>query len=187
MYKVVAIGGSAGSLPVFTQILDALPARFTYTVIIVIHRMRNVLSEMNKVLVFNREELSIREPDDKETIRKGRIYLAPQNYHLLIEDDKTFSLDASEAIHYSRPSIDVTFESVASIYGKSAVGILLSGANQDGASGLSAIIEAGGIGIVQDPLTAEYITMPSAAISKNEHIRIKNTKDIIKFISTMNT
>lgn len=186
MYKVLAIGGSAGSLPVFTQILDALPVQFTYTVVIVMHRMKNVLSEMSKVLVANREELDICEPDDKEVINANKIYLAPQNYHLLIEEDKTFSLDYSEAVHYSRPSIDVTFESIAAVYGSSAVGVLLSGANQDGAAGLSAIINAGGTGIVQDPLTAEYITMPNAAINKNKQIIIKNTKGIIEFIKTMN-
>lgn len=186
MVEVIAIGGSAGSLSAVINIVNAIPRNFNFTVIIVLHRLRNVYSEMDKILAFSRPHLHICEPNDKEQIKRQVVYLAPQNYHLLIEEDKTFGLDYSEEIHYSRPSIDVTFESIASVYKENAVAILLSGANQDGADGLSRIIAKGGIGIAQDPATAEYPTMPQAAVDKDEYVLIQTVEDIVDYISTVN-
>src|SRR5690606_7668198 len=119
------------------------------------------------------------EPEDKQQVRKGNIYLAPQNYHLLVEDDKCFSLDYSEQVNHSRPSIDVTFESIAKVYGPKCVGILLSGANNDGAEGIAAIIKAGGTGIVQNPETTDFPYMPKSAIYKSENARILTIHEII--------
>ncbi|MDR3681716.1 MAG: chemotaxis protein CheB [Flavipsychrobacter sp.] len=186
MTEVLAIGGSAGSLPVITDILNALPADFNYAIIIVLHRLKNVFSEMDKVLVNYRTDLTIKEPEDKEPVKKHHIYLAPQNYHLLVEEEKTFSLDYSELVNHSRPSIDVTFDSLARVYGPLVTCILLSGANRDGATGLHKVIEHGGIGIVQDPETAEYTSMPLAAIQLNKKITIQTPEEIVNYIRIVN-
>ncbi|GAB3909860.1 chemotaxis protein CheB [Larkinella knui] len=184
--KVVAIGGSAGSIPVVAELLQALPANFQFTVIIILHRLKNVSSSMDTILAGKRSGIMIAEPDDKEVIEGNRVYLAPQNYHLLIEADKTISLDYSEPVHYSRPSIDVTFESVAQAYADKAVAVLLSGANPDGADGLLAIVSQGGMAIVQDPATAEYPAMPQAAIDRNRDVVILTPETIASFLHTLN-
>ena len=186
MTEVIAIGGSAGSMQVIAQILDALPDTFDYAIIIVIHRLKTGVSELAKSLGINRTNLIIKEPEDKELMRPGHIYLAPQNYHLLIEEDRTFSLDYSELVNYSRPSIDVTLECVATVFRSKAAGIILSGANHDGAEGLSKIVKEGGKGIVQDPASAEYPNMPVAAINKNDLNEIMTPAEIIDFIKTLN-
>ncbi|MGV3558553.1 chemotaxis protein CheB [Larkinella arboricola] len=183
--SVVVIGGSAGSIPVVTELLQALPRHFQFSVIIVLHRLRNVISSLDTILGNKVQVITIREPNDKEEIREQYVYLAPQNYHLLIEADKTFSLDYSETVHHSRPSIDVTFESVAQVYASQAVAVLLSGANQDGADGLQAIINQGGMVIVQDPATAEYPAMPKAALERNREAVVLTPPEIAAFLRTL--
>lgn len=178
-FDVIVIGGSAGSLLVLTEILDALPHHFGPPVVIVLHRLRNVQSEMGRLLSTTRK---IVEPEDKEPVREHCIYLAPQNYHLLVEADRTFMLDYSELVNYSRPSIDMTFSSIADVYGARTLGILLSGANKDGAEGLCQIIAAGGTGIVQDPQTAAFGAMPQSAIEMCAGVRPMTIADIKKFI-----
>ncbi|RRA97983.1 chemotaxis protein CheB [Larkinella rosea] len=184
--KAVVIGGSAGSIPIVVELLKALPEHFTYSVFIVLHRLKNVASSMDMILMNKGNGILVEEPDDKEVIQGHHIYLVPQNYHLLIEPDKTISLDYSELVHYSRPSIDVTFESVAQAYAGSAVGILLSGANKDGADGLLAIVGAGGTAIVQDPATAEYPVMPQAALDRNKRVLIMKPEQIATFLHALN-
>ncbi len=164
--KIIAIGGSAGSLPVVLYILQNLPVGYTTPIIIILHRLKNTPTEMDKIVSITRGDLNLREPDDKEPISPGYIYIAPANYHLLVESDKTFGLDYSEPVQYSRPSIDVSFESIATAYGTNATAILLSGANNDGTEGIAIILEKGGTGIVQAPATSEYAIMPAAAIKK---------------------
>lgn len=164
---LVVIGGSAGSIPVISDLLNSLPNPFSGTVILVVHRLKNTPSELYKLFLGDEENLRVCEPNDKDPVRSGYVYLAPQNYHLLIEADETFSLDYSEPVHFSRPSIDVTFECVARVYTSRATAILLSGANQDGADGLVCIQEYGGVGIIQDPASADYPAMPLAAIEQN--------------------
>ncbi|BAV08041.1 two-component system, chemotaxis family, response regulator CheB [Filimonas lacunae] len=161
---MVLIGGSAGSVSVIMSLIEQLPPDFIHPIVIVLHRLKNVSSELDKILMGLHKHKRVREPEDKDIIRNKHIYLAPQNYHLLIEPDKTFSLDYSEPVHFSRPSIDVTFESAARVFGGNLTAILLSGANQDGAAGLQMIQQQGGQVVVQDPKTAEYPTMPLAAI-----------------------
>jgi two-component system chemotaxis response regulator CheB len=178
-FDVITIGGSAGSLVVLTDILDALPRHLSTPVVIVLHRLRNVQSEMGRLLSATRK---ISEPEDKEPVRDQCIYLAPQNYHLMIEAEKTFMLDYSELVNYSRPSIDMTFGSIAEVYGEKALGILLSGANKDGAAGLCQIIAAGGTGIVQDPQTAAFEAMPQSAIEMCAGVRSLSIEDIKNFI-----
>ncbi|GAA4469589.1 chemotaxis protein CheB [Nibrella saemangeumensis] len=183
--EIIVIGGSAGSISVMIQILSALPLQFPLSIVIVLHRLKNVSSEMNKILSMGRRGLNIHEPDDKEPVQPGTIYLAPQNYHLLVEADKSFGLDYSELVNYSRPAIDVTFESVAQVFGPKAVGVLLSGANHDGAAGLQAIVEQGGRGIVQDPETAEYPTMPRAALAKTQRVDIFTPQQIVTYLESL--
>lgn len=179
-FDVITIGGSAGSLHVLTELLDTLPDRLAAPVIIVLHRLRNVQSEMGRLLSTKRR---IVEPEDKEHVREHCVYLAPQNYHLLVEADRTFMLDYSELVNYSRPSIDMTFSSVAEVYGARTLGILLSGANKDGAAGLCQIIAAGGMGVVQDPQTAAFEAMPQSAIDMCREVQVLSVENIRKIIA----
>lgn len=165
--NIVLIGGSAGSIPLIFNILSALPGRLKIPIIIVLHRHKNVVSEFAEILKGHAKNICIIEPDDKQPLLPSNIYLAPQNYHLLIEQDFTFSLDYSELVNYSRPSIDVTFESAAHVFRNGVTGILLSGANSDGSEGIRTILEYGGEAWVQEPVTAEYPTMPQRAIELN--------------------
>ncbi|MFB6457377.1 chemotaxis protein CheB [Chitinophaga sp. Hz27] len=176
---IIAIGGSAGSLPVMGRIIRQLPDTLKVPVVLIVHRLKNVNSELGRLLSGDK---IIIEPEDKEPIKKNQIYLAPQNYHLLIEADHTFSLDYSEPVNFSRPSIDESFYSVADAYGARSVGILLSGANNDGAAGLLSIVNAGGIGIAQQPAEAEFSIMPQAAIDLSSNIKIMREAEIISYI-----
>jgi two-component system chemotaxis response regulator CheB len=181
-FDIVAIGGSAGSLHVLANILRSLPQKFDFAVVIVLHRMKNVESELDRLLALE-TNIQILEPDDKQAVVDGMVYLAPQNYHLLIEEDRTFSLDYSELVNYSRPSIDVTFSCIAKVYPNKAIGILLSGANKDGAEGLKEIKDARGLAVVQDPSTAEYAAMPHAAIQVIPDCRICSAEKIIQLLT----
>ncbi|OIN60999.1 chemotaxis protein CheB [Arsenicibacter rosenii] len=163
--KAVIIGGSAGSIEVLLKILPALPEPLTYTLIIVLHRKHTAESALADLLT-SKSRLVIHEVEDKEPLLPGNIYLAPADYHLLIEHSLVFSLDASEKVNYSRPSLDVSFESAADVFGPSLVGILLSGANADGTLGLKAIKRAGGLIIAQKPETARVAYMPQQAIQE---------------------
>ncbi len=184
-YKIILIGGSAGSLSVVIEILHGLPAQFPVPIVIVLHRQKNVLSEMRKILSLHANGNMLIEPEDKMAVQPSHIYLAPQNYHLLIEGDQSFSLDYSEPVQYSRPSIDVTFESAARVYKQYTLGILLSGANSDGTAGLNAISAFGGMGIVQSPQTAEYPVMPQSALNSNSLFQNFTQKKIVTFIQSI--
>lgn len=178
-YDIILIGGSAGSIPVCVSLLKALKKDQPVPVVLIIHRMRNVVSELDKLLSKETGIKKITDPEDKQSISSGKVYLAPQNYHLLFEEDASFSLDYSDPIHYSRPSIDVSFESAALVYGTKVLAILLSGANADGAKGLSLLAELGADCWVQDPATAEYPAMPSAALALSEKVKVL-TEDQMK-------
>ena len=160
--KVVVIGGSAGSLEVLLQILPKLSSANSFALAIVVHRKSGEDTALEE-LISVKSMLPVAEVEDKSPLLPGFIYIAPANYHLLFEKNKLLSLDISEKINYSRPSIDVSFESAAAAYGPNVVGILLSGANADGTEGLKAIKSAGGTTIVQDPSTAEMPFMPNHA------------------------
>ena len=165
-YELLAIGGSAGSLEVILSLLPALQNEKELAIILVLHR-RNGESLLTHLL-SERTSWRVKEAEEKEAILPGTIYIAPADYHLLVERDKTFSLDYSEKINYSRPSIDATFETVADTYGSNAIALLLSGANTDGAAGLQKIKAAGGYVIVQDPADAVVAYMPQYAIDNVE-------------------
>ena len=162
-YKAIVIGGSAGSMEVLLKFFSVLRKDFTLPIIIVCHV--HPLDNGGLVDFFRRHTgLNIREADDKESIQSGHIYFSPANYHLLIEQDKTFSLSVDPRVNYSRPSIDVMFETAAMAWADELIGIILTGANSDGAAGICAIKDHGGLTIAQDPEDAAYPVMPRAAI-----------------------
>ncbi len=162
--KYLVVGGSAGSLEVILNLVAHLPEHPNAVMIVVVHRKKDNDSVLVDLLA-SRTKLPVREVEDKDPILINSIYLAPPDYHLLIERADLFSLDSSEKIHFSRPSIDVTFESVAEAFGERVIGVLLSGANADGALGLRKIRQAGGYTIVQDPATADVGYMPQQALN----------------------
>jgi len=180
--SVIAIGGSAGSFTPLLKILKLLPESFLHPVIIILHRLKNVDSDIDRLISSALNRTKVREPEDKDEIKPGYIYLAPRNYHLLVEEDKTFSLDYSELVDYSRPSINVTMQSISAVYGKHVTGIVLCGANSDGASGLQSIIQNGGTGIVQQPSTCEYAAMTHAAIEMNKEAMVLSPEGIADFL-----
>lgn len=163
-YEAIVIGVSSGGMKAMQVMFSILPRNFSTPIIVVQHISPH--SE-NKWIGFlnNRSNLLIKEPDEKEKIEPGTVYIAPPNYHLLIEKDKTFSLTVDERVNYARPSIDVLFDSAADVYKNSLIGVVLTGANNDGAKGLKHIQDCGGLTIVENPNTAESSTMPAAAIA----------------------
>ncbi len=163
-YRMVVIGGSAGSLEVIINIVSLIPLNTDASFIIVLHRKSSPDSILEDLL-STKTSLVVKEVEDKEKINPGSIYIAPADYHLLLEDQYNFSLDTSEKLHFSRPSIDITFQSAAEVFGESLIGILLSGANADGAEGIKTIAETGGYTIVQQPSSAEVSYMPEQALN----------------------
>ena len=182
-HGAVVIGGSSGSIEVLLKLLPALHSPLSVAVIIVLHR-KNAAESTLADLFSHKTNISIREVEDKDTITANTIYIAPADYHLLIEKNFEFSLDASEKINFSRPSLDVTFESAAEVYGASLAGIILSGANADGASGLKAIKQAGGTIIAQKPETALVPYMPEQAILNNTIDFIYDVNEMATFINS---
>lgn len=162
-YKAIVIGTSQGGMAALTRLLPGLPQDYSIPVIIVQH-VHPSQGESSTKYYDERCALAVKEADDKESIQSGHIYFAAPNYHLLIEKEKIFSLSIDNKVNYARPSIDVLFESAADTYSSDLVGIILTGANNDGAHGLDKIKQKGGLTIVQDPETAESSSMPQAAI-----------------------
>ena len=163
-YEAIVIGVSSGGMNALKFIFSALPAGFTSPIIIVQHVSAHSDNEWIRLL-NQKSNLTIKEADEKEKIERGKVYIAPANYHLLIERDKTFSLTIDERVNFARPSIDVLFESAAEAYKNKLIGVILTGANNDGAKGIKRIKEYGGLAIIQDPETAESSTMPASAIA----------------------
>lgn len=162
-YELLVIGGSAGSLSMVLKILPLLKRQMNLAVIIVFHRKQSEETALIDML-SSRTNYLVKEADDKDEILPGVIYLAPADYHVLIEKNHNLTLDISEKINFSRPSIDVTVESAADVYRKRLACILLSGANADGVKGLISAKEAGALIIVQDPVSAEFPFMPQQAV-----------------------
>ena len=147
------------------------------------HRKKNFMSEL-EILFAQNSHLVIKEISDKDKIVSNTVFIAPANYHTLIEKGKYFSLDVSEAVWYSRPSIDMTFESAAEIYGEHCTAVLFSGANQDGAAGLLKLKDAGSLTIVQDPEDAEMPEMPLAAININAQGYVLKADEIFEILKS---
>lgn len=163
-YAALVIGASNGGLAAITTILSGLPERFSFSIIIVLHRSRESSTLLEKSL-DDKLGFPVKQAGDKEPIEKGTVYFAPPDYHLLVEDDRTFSLSADAPVNYSRPSVDVLFESAAEVYGPELIGIILTGANHDGSRGLARVRDLGGVAVVQDPASAESSIMPQKAIA----------------------
>jgi two-component system, chemotaxis family, protein-glutamate methylesterase/glutaminase len=162
-FEAVVIGGSSGALDALSIILPALPAWFALPIAIVIHVPPHRPSLLADVLAA-RCALPVREVEDKEPVAPSTVFVAPPNYHLLIERRRTFALSIDAPIHYSRPAIDALFESAAEAYGESLLAVLLAGANEDGAHGVRRVKEMGGTVVVQEPSSTHAPEMPSAGM-----------------------
>lgn len=179
--KIIVIGGSTGSVKVLLDILPYLPKDFPIPIIIIIHRKETPQSNLANILQ-TACNLKLNEIEDKMIIEKGYVYLAPAGYHLLLEDASHFSLDCSEKINYSRPNINLSIESIINAYHNKVIGILLTGANEDGAKGMQRIKDAGGRVIVQSPESSIRSEMPEAAIKLMCPDKILSPKEIITFL-----
>jgi two-component system chemotaxis response regulator CheB len=183
-YEAIVIGVSSGGMITLNTILRHLPSDFALSIIIVQHQHPESDDFIAKFLDA-RCSLTVKQADEKESILPGVIYITPPNYHLMIEEDRTFSLTIDKRVHYARPSIDILFETAADVFGEKLVGIILTGANEDGNHGLRKIKESGGLTIVQDPDTAEVDTMPKAAIASTKVDYILPLEKIGLFICTL--
>jgi len=180
-FEIVVIGLSLGGRHALEVVLPALPKDFPLPVALVQHRG----SGSDATLVAHLQKhsaLPVAEPEDKEVIRRGQLYLAPADYHLLVEGGH-FALSTEAPVWYARPSIDVLFESAAAAYGEAVIGVLLTGANQDGVQGLAAIKRSGGLAVVQDPKTAQVPEMAKAAIAAAAVDKILPLEEIGPFLA----
>jgi len=165
LFKAVVVGASAGGVEALLRVYASLPLRFSLPVITVLHLPDGRHSQLAEV--FERRLMRpVREAADKAVIEPGMFYFAGPSYHLSVERNLSFSLSQEERVHYSRPAIDFLFSSAADAYAEALVGVLLTGANEDGAKGLATIKRAGGLTIVQDPAEAQVAVMPAAAIAR---------------------
>ncbi|MFL9841103.1 chemotaxis protein CheB [Sphingomonas sp. ST-64] len=162
--QAVVIGASAGAVQALSHILPRLPADYPLPLLIVVH-VPDAPSGL-RPLFAAKSAIAVREPEDKEPIAPATAYLAPPGYHLLVERDRSIALSADEPVLFSRPSIDVLFESAADSYGADLVGVVLTGANEDGARGAAAVVAAGGTVLVEEPATAYAAAMPAAALAR---------------------
>jgi len=176
-FKAIVIGTSAGGLSALSALFEKLHPDFPLPIIVVQHRTKDQKKLFEEVLQ-PRCKIKIKQADEKEKIEKGTVYIAPPDYHLLIENDFTFSLSSDALVLYSRPSIDVLFESAAMSYKDTLIGIILTGASSDGASGLLTIKKYGGLTIVQSPAEAEFPRMAVAAIETGSAKLILTLKEI---------
>lgn len=183
-YKAVVIGGSAGSFQGIVKILSSLPDSFELPIILCLHRLKHVRNGFVEALSIKSIK-PVEEPFDKENIRKGKVYLAPANYHLSVELGNTLSLSTEDMVNNSRPSIDITLETSAYVYRDKLIGILLSGANKDGALGMKSIKDKGGMTIVQEPQECMIDTMPTAALQLTNIDHILRVDEIIYFFQEL--
>ncbi|MFN7708968.1 MAG: chemotaxis protein CheB [Sphingobacteriia bacterium] len=183
-YQALVIGGSAGSFPVITRILESLPAGSRRPLILCLHRLKEKREGFQEALRI-KSKLPVSEPDDKSPIEHGNAYVAPANYHLLVEKPGLFALATTELVQYSRPSIDVLFESAADVYQDRLIALLVSGANRDGAYGMYKVKKAGGLCVVQDPEECGMATMPEAAIKATRIDHVLPVEKIIELLQSV--
>jgi two-component system, chemotaxis family, protein-glutamate methylesterase/glutaminase len=180
-YEAIVIGVSSGGMNAMKVMFSLLPKDFNIPIIIVQHI--GAFSDNQLIKILNdKSNLFIKEADEKERVENGKVYIAPPNYHLMIERDKTFSLTVDERVNYARPSIDVLFESAAEAYRNKLIGVILTGSNSDGTAGLKKINEYEGLTIAQDPKTAESAYMPASAIAAIKPDYILSLDEIIKLL-----
>jgi two-component system, chemotaxis family, protein-glutamate methylesterase/glutaminase len=180
-YEVIAIGASWGGLHAVSTLLDGLSADLDATIVVAQHRGPDAHRGALEGLLQRHVKRPVMEPHDKQVVEPRHVYLAPADYHLLVEDGH-FALTTEARVQFARPSIDVLFESIAEAYGERAIGIVLTGANEDGARGLAAIKAGGGVTIVQDPGTAARRGMPDAAIAASEADAILELEEIPQYL-----
>jgi two-component system chemotaxis response regulator CheB len=179
--EAVVIGASAGAVDALSAILPTLPQDYPVPLIVVVHVPPDKKSIM--VDLFRRKcQLAVREAEDKVPIERATAYFAPPDYHVLVKLDRRLSLSSEEPVHHSRPSIDVLFETAAEAYGQGLIGIVLTGANADGAAGLRAIHAAGGTAIVQRPELAHTPYMPQAALNACPDARAMSLEEIARYL-----
>lgn len=179
--EAVVIGTSAGGLAALSALVEGLGRDFPLPLLVVQHVPDNVPTQLAEIFA-RRTALRVKEADEKEPVVAGTLYFAAPGYHLLVERDFSLSLSQDEPVHFSRPAIDVLFESAADAWGPRVAGILLTGASEDGAAGLVAIQEAGGLTVVQDPAEAEVPTMPLAALQRLAPDYILPLRDIHRLL-----
>lgn len=184
--EMVVVGGSAGAVEVLGLIAGHLTTRFAPAMAIVVHMAQDARAMLHEILSGPGRPL-MKLAEDKEPIAPGTLYFAVPGYHLLVETERTFALSVDEPEHFSRPAIDVLFESAAEAYGDRVAGVILSGANQDGAAGLRAIVAAGGLALVQNPATAEVPAMPEAALAACPGSRVLDVQGLLEWLGTMSS
>jgi len=176
-FKAVVIGASAGGIDAISAVLVGLKEDFNVPILIVQHLSPDsdnyMVTHLNEICRIN-----VVEAEEKEKVQSGNAYVAPPNYHILVEQDETLSLSVEPKVNYARPSIDVLFETAANTYGNGLIGVILTGANSDGSKGLKRIVELGGIAIVQNPKTSEFDSMPMAAIATTKVDYILELREI---------
>lgn len=182
-FEIVLIGASYGGLAALQTVLPELSTDFPLPVVVVQHRKKDGDDGLCEYL-RKRSCLPLVEPDDKEKVEPGHVYLAPRDYHLLIEES-IFALSTESPVGFARPSIDVTFSSAADVYRERAIGLILTGANADGARGLARIKALGGLALVQDPQSAESRAMPEAAIAATRVDSILKLTEIAPFLNEL--
>src|SRR5687768_14141653 len=183
-FKAVVIGGSAGSFQGIVKILAQLPKGFPLPIIMALHRLKHVRHGFVEALSL-KSVVPVTEPNDKEQIKKGGVYLAPANYHMSVELGNYFALSTEEMINNSRPAIDITLGTCSFVYREKLVGILLSGANRDGALGMKNIAEKGGLTIVQEPSECMIDTMPKAALAMTKIDHVLKVDQIVEFFKEL--
>jgi two-component system, chemotaxis family, protein-glutamate methylesterase/glutaminase len=183
-YKAVVIGGSAGSFQGMVKILSQLPKGFPLPIIMCLHRLKHVRNGFVEALSI-KSVVQVTEPFDKENIKKGGVYLAPANYHMSVELGNYFALSTEEMVNNSRPAIDITLSTCAFVYKERLIGILLSGANRDGAAGMKSIHDKGGLTLVQEPSECMIDTMPKAALAITEIDYVLKVDQIIEFFKEL--
>jgi len=183
-FKAIVIGASAGGFDAISTVLMDLKEDFNVPILIVQHLSacsdNYMVTHLNEICRIN-----VLEAKEKEKVHSGNAYVAPPNYHLLVEQDETLSLTVEPKVNYARPSIDVLFETAANVYGNGLIGVILTGANSDGSKGLKRIVELGGIAIVQDPKTAELSSMPMAAIAITKVDYVLELRDISTILAEL--
>lgn len=182
--EIIIIGGSAGSYTVIRKILTSLPELFRIPIVLCLHRLK----ESNNGFCSSLKAISrieVLEPLDKQLIEEGFVYLAPSNYHLIIEENKSFALSIGAEENFSRPSIDITFDTASGVYKNRMIAILLSGANADGAMGIFNAFNKGAYSIIQDPEDSLFGIMPNEALKFFTPDQILSCEEIIKFINEL--
>lgn len=182
----VVLGASAGGVEALTVLLPCLPAGLRAAILIVVHVPRERPSLLTE-LFTSKCALQVKEAEDKMPVEPGTVYFAPPNYHLLLDKGPQLALSVDDLVHFSRPSIDVLFQSAADIYGKHLVGIILTGANEDGTAGLAAVHRAGGVTIVQEPGTAQAPRMAASALKETQADYVLPLNEIGVLLKTLPT